>query len=256
MSVKGKTVLITGASSGIGKACAEIYAKNGANIVITARRKDRLATVEKEIKEKYSVNVISRIFDVRNKAETENFGKELEKANIIPNIFINNAGLAKGQEPIYEGNSDCWDEMIDTNIKGFLYMAKAIIPLMMKNNSGSIINLGSIAGSQVYPGGNVYNSTKFAVKALSQAMNIDLVNTNIRVCAIEPGAVETEFSYVRFNGDEVRAKNVYKGFKPLTGDDIAEIIYFVTALPEHINIQSLLVTPTAQRSATIFNRQI
>lgn len=256
MKFKNKTVLITGASSGIGKACAEIYAQNGANLILTARRENKLLAVEKELKEKYPIQVLSRIFDVRDKAATIAFGKELESQNILPDIFINNAGLAKGQEPIYDGNSDDWDVMIDTNIKGFLYMARAVIPLMMKNNCGSIINLGSIAGSQVYPGGNVYNGTKFAVRALSQAMNIDLVNTDIRVCAIEPGAVETEFSYVRFNGDNERAKNVYKGYKPLTAEDIAEIIYFVTSLPEHINIQSLLVTPTAQRAATIFNKKL
>lgn len=256
MKFKNKTVLITGASSGIGKACAEIYAQNGANLILTARRENKLLAVEKELKEKYPIQVLSRIFDVRDKAATVAFGEELESQNILPDIFINNAGLAKGQEPIYDGNSDDWDVMIDTNIKGFLYMARAVIPLMMKNNCGSIINLGSIAGSQVYPGGNVYNGTKFAVRALSQAMNIDLVNTDIRVCAIEPGAVETEFSYVRFNGDNERAKNVYKGYKPLTAEDIAEIIYFVTSLPEHINIQSLLVTPTAQRAATIFNKKL
>ncbi|MBQ3033400.1 MAG: SDR family NAD(P)-dependent oxidoreductase, partial [Deferribacterales bacterium] len=154
MKFKNKTVLITGASSGIGKACAEIYAQNGANLILTARRENKLLAVEKELKEKYPIQVLSRIFDVRDKAATIAFGKELESQNILPDIFINNAGLAKGQEPIYDGNSDDWDVMIDTNIKGFLYMARAVIPLMMKNNCGSIINLGSIAGSQVYPGGN------------------------------------------------------------------------------------------------------
>ncbi len=255
MDMKEKTVLITGASSGIGKACAEIYAKNGANLILTARQAEKLKSLAVSLEDKYKIKVYDCAFDVRDKKAAEDFGKDLEASSRIPDIFINNAGLAKGQEPLYEGNTDDWDVMIDTNVKGFLYSARAVIPLMMKKNKGSIINLGSIAGRQVYPGGNVYNATKFAVNALSQAMNLDLVNTGIRVCAIEPGAVETEFSYVRFAGDEERAKNVYKGIKPLTGEDIAEIIYFVTALPEHINIQSLLVTPTAQRSATLFNRR-
>lgn len=255
MDMKEKIVLITGASSGIGKACAEIYAKNGANLILTARRAERLKNIAATLENEYKIKVYQYVFDVRDKKAAEDFGKSLASSDLIPDIFINNAGLARGQEPIYSGITDDWDTMIDTNIKGFLYSARAVIPLMMKKNKGSIVNLGSIAGSQVYPGGNVYNATKFAVRALSQAMNFDLVNTGIRVCAIEPGAVETEFSYVRFNGNEERVKNVYKGIEPLTGDDIAEIIYFVTSLPERINIQSLLVTPTAQRSATLFNRK-
>lgn len=255
MDMKEKTVLITGASSGIGKACAEIYARNGANLILTARRAERLKKLAVSLEDRYKIKAYDCAFDVRDKRAAEDFGRDLEASDRIPDVFINNAGLARGQEPLYEGNTQDWDVMIDTNVKGFLYSARAVIPLMMKRNRGSIVNIGSIAGRQVYPGGNVYNATKFAVNALSQAMNLDLVSTGIRVCAIEPGAVETEFSYVRFGGDEERAKNVYAGIKPLTGEDIAEIIYFVTALPEHINIQSLLVTPTAQRSATLFNRR-
>ncbi len=255
ISVKNKIVLITGATSGIGEACAEIYAQNGANLIITGRRYDRLAVIKEKLENKYDIQVTSYCFDTRHRDAVETFGNEIKNKNTTPYILINNAGLAKGLIEIQNGNIDDWDDMIDTNIKGFLYIAKAILPLMIEKNCGSVVNIGSIAGSQVYPGGNVYNATKHAVKALNQAMNMDLLKTNIRVSSIEPGAVETEFSLVRFNGDKEKADNVYKGFKPLIASDIANIIYFVTTLPEHINIQNILVTPTAQRSATLFNRK-
>ena len=254
INVKEKLILITGATSGIGRACAEIYAQNGANIIITGRRNDRLEKIQKELEDKYNVKVIPYCFDVRNRKLVAEFGQELKNNNLTPYIFINNAGLAKGISALQDGNIDDWEEMIDTNIKGFLYTARAVLPLMIKKNTGTVINLGSVAGSQVYPGGNVYNATKHAVRALNQAMNMDLLKTNIRISTIEPGAVETEFSLVRFNGDKEKADNVYKGFLPLTASDIADIIYFMTTLPEHVNIQNLLVTPTAQRSATLFNR--
>ncbi len=255
ISVLNKLVVITGATSGIGKACAYIYAKNGADLVITGRRGERLAEIKTDIESRYGISVYPFCFDICDRDAVENFGKALETNNLIPYIFINNAGLAKGLSSLQDGNIDDWEEMIDTNIKGFLYAAKAVLPLMIKENTGTIINLGSIAGSQVYPGGNVYNATKHAVRALSQAMNMDLLKTNIRVSSIEPGAVETEFSLVRFNQDKEKADNVYKGFKPLSAEDTANIIYFMTTLDEHINIQHLLVTPTAQRSASHFNRQ-
>ena len=250
-----KNVLITGATSGIGLACSKIYAENGYNLILTGRRKDRLEALQKELEAKgVSIHIFS--FDVSKKDEVINFGKEIERKNLTPYIFINNAGLAKGLTPLQNGNTDDWDTMIDTNIKGFLYAAKTVIPMMIKENKGHIINMGSIAGYQVYPNGNVYNATKYAVRALNQAMNIDLLGTNIRVSSIEPGAVETEFSIVRFNGDKDKADNVYKGFQPLTAEDIASIIYFVTSLPEHINIQNLMVTPTAQRSAVLISKNI
>ena len=254
ISVKGRLVLITGATSGIGRACAEIYAQNGANLIITGRRDDRLAKIQNELENKYKIIATPYCFDVRDREAVAAFGQELKNKHLTPYIFINNAGLAKGLAPLQDGNIDDWEEMIDTNIKGFLYAAKAVVPLMIEKNEGCIINLGSIAGSQVYPGGNVYNATKFAVRALSQAMNMDLLKTNIRVSSIEPGAVETEFSLVRFNNDKEKADNVYKGFKPLVAEDIADIIFFMTTLSENINIQHLMVTPTAQRSSTLFNR--
>lgn len=254
ISVKDKIVLITGATSGIGKACAYLYAKNGANIIITGRREERLISIKNDIEIKHGVKVYPYCFDITDRFACEKFGNDLKANNLTPYIFINNAGLAKGLSPLQDGNIDDWEEMIDTNIKGFLYAAKAVLGLMIEKNEGCIINLGSIAGSQVYPGGNVYNATKFAVRALSQAMNMDLLKTNIRVSSIEPGAVETEFSLVRFNNDKEKADNVYKGFKPLMAEDIADIIFFMTTLSENINIQHLMVTPTAQRSSTLFNR--
>lgn len=254
ISVKNKLVLITGATSGIGRACAKIYAQNGANLIITGRRDDRLANIQAELENKYQVKVMPYCFDVRDREAVSQFGEELKNKHLTPYIFINNAGLAKGISALQDGNIDDWEDMIDTNIKGFLYMAKAVLPLMIEKNTGTVINLGSIAGSQIYPGGNVYNATKHAVRALNQAMNMDMLKTNIRISTIEPGAVETEFSLVRFNGDKNKADNVYKGFKPLSASDIADIIFYMTTLPEHINIQNLLVTPTAQRSATMFNK--
>lgn len=254
INVTNKLVVITGATSGIGKACAYLYAKNGANIVITGRRAERLSEIKEDIEKKYKVKVHPYCFDITDRDACEKFGLSLRENNLYPYFFINNAGLAKGLAPLQDGNIDDWEEMVNTNILGFLYAAKAMLPLMIEKNEGCIINLGSIAGSQVYPGGNVYNATKFAVRALNQAMNMDLLKTNIRVSTIEPGAVETEFSLVRFNQDKEKADNVYKGFKPLTAEDIADIIYFMTTISENINIQHLMVTPTAQRSASLFNR--
>lgn len=254
MNFKKKNVLITGATSGIGKACADIYAANGADLIITGRRKERLDKVKKELEEK-GAKVTAYCFDIRDRADTEKFGASLRESALTPFVLINNAGLARGLEPIQDGNIDFWEEMIDTNVKGFLYAARAILPMMIEKNEGHVVNIGSIAGSQVYPGGNVYNATKHAVRALSQAMNMDLLKTDIRVSSIEPGAVETEFSLVRFDGDAERAGDVYKGFEPLHAEDIANIIFFITSLPPHINIQNLMVTPTAQRSAAMFNRK-
>lgn len=256
ISVKNKLVLITGATAGIGEACAEIYAENGADLILTGRRTDRLEKIKEKLERLYNIKVYTYSFDITDKKSVEDFGRSLKENNLTPYIFINNAGLAKGLGTIQDGNIEDWEIMIDTNIKGLLYASKAVLPLMIEKNEGSVINLGSIAGSQVYPGGNVYNATKHAVRALNQAMNFDLLNTNIRVSSIEPGAVKTEFSLVRFNGDTEKADNVYKGFEPLNAKDIAEIIFFMTTLPERINIQNLLVTPTAQRSATLFKRDI
>ena len=254
IDLKEKIVLITGATSGIGLACAYKYAELGAHLILTGRRMEKLQNIKLEIENKYMIPVKIFSFDVSNMIQVRDFDIFLKDEEIAPEIFINNAGLALGMNPIQEGNVADWDTMINTNLKGLLYMVKAVLPNMIKANRGTILNVGSIAGSQVYPMGNVYNATKHAVKALTEAMNMDLLETNIRVCTIEPGAVHTEFSLVRFKGDQEKADNVYKGFKPLSAEDVADIMVYMTTLPEHINIQSLLVTPTAQRSATLIHK--
>lgn len=241
---------ITGATAGIGKSTAEIFAKNGYNLIITGRRKDRLEAFSKELKEKYKIDVLSLNFDVRNLKEVQEAVKSIPENWKKINVLVNNAGLAVGLNTIQEGVTDDWDRMIDTNIKGLLYMTRTLVPLMTANGFGHIVNLGSIAGKEVYANGNVYCATKHAVDALSKSMRIDLLPHHIKVTAIHPGMVETEFSIVRFKGDEEKAKNVYKGVQPLTSDDIAETIYWTASRPSHVNINDVIIMPTAQASAT------
>lgn len=241
---------ITGATAGIGKSTAEIFAKNGYNLIITGRRKDRLEAFSKELKEKYKIDVLSLNFDVRNLKEVQEAVKSIPENWKKINVLVNNAGLAVGLNTIQEGVTDDWDRMIDTNIKGLLYMTHTLVPLMTANGFGHIVNLGSIAGKEVYANGNVYCATKHAVDALSKSMRIDLLPHHIKVTAIHPGMVETEFSIVRFKGDEEKAKNVYKGVQPLTPDDIAETIYWTASRPSHVNINDVIIMPTAQASAT------
>jgi len=242
---KGIWVLITGASSGIGKESAKIFAKNGINLILVARREDKLLELKEKLLNKYDILIKVLSFDVRDR---EIVFEKLNNLEIIPNILINNAGLASGFSSIQDGNFEDWDKMIDTNIKGLLNVTKALLPKMIKNGMGHIINIGSIAGHQVYPKGNIYNATKFAVKALTEAMNSDLVNSEIKVSSIDPGAVETEFSIIRFHGDEEKAKNVYNGYMPLTPKDVADSIFYVASLPKHVNIPNLIIMPTAQRN--------
>ncbi len=245
-----KTALITGATSGIGKASAEVFAKNGYDLIITGRRKERLESFSLGLNQNYGIEVLALNFDIRKKDEVEiNINSLSDKWKNI-DILINNAGLALGLTTIDDGDTDDWDTMIDTNVKGLLYMTKYVSKLMIANGKGHIINIGSIAGKEVYPNGNVYCATKHAVDALTKATRIDLLKYGIKVTQIAPGAVETEFSEVRFHGDKKRAKEVYKGFKPLTGRDIADVIYYVTTLPAHVNINDLLIMPTAQANAT------
>jgi NADP-dependent 3-hydroxy acid dehydrogenase YdfG len=247
-----KIALVTGATSGIGKATAQILAKNKYKIILCGRREDRLSALKKELLAFTEVHTLS--FDVRDKKAVFESIDSLPEAFSRIDILVNNAGNAHGLDPIQNGDLDDWDAMIDINIKGLLYVSKAIIPKMVAQKSGHIINIGSIAGKEVYPNGNVYCATKHAVDALNQAMRIDLNPFGIRVGAINPGAVDTEFSEVRFKGDEERAANVYKGFEPLRAADIADIIHFVVSRPYHVNITDLLVLPTAQASATIINK--
>ena len=250
-----KIALITGATSGIGEACAELFAKEHYNLVLTGRRLDRLEKSAKELNAKYNVEVAVSSFDVRNREEVlRNLDGLPEKWKKV-DVLINNAGLSQGLDPIQNGSLDDWDTMIDTNIKGLLYVSKVVSNWMINNKSGHIINIGSIAGKEVYQNGNVYCATKHAVDALNKAMRIDLLPHGIKVTAVHPGAVETEFSEVRFKGDKERAKKVYEGFEPLVADDIAQTIWFAVSRPAHVNINELIVMPTAQASAsTIFRK--
>mgnify|MGYP000500873320 CR=1 FL=1 len=251
--MKSKTAFITGATSGIGKATAEIFAKNNIQLILCGRRSEKLL----ELKERLGglTKVTTLQFDVRNKEEVFSAVQSLPKEFQKIDILINNAGNAHGLSTIQDGSIDDWDAMIDINVKGLLYVSKAILPQMVERNDGFIVNIGSIAGKEVYPSGNVYCASKYAVNALNKAMRLDLNKHNIRVSAIHPGAVETEFSEVRFKGDKEKAKNVYKGFDALQANDIAEIIYFVITRPSHVNIEDLIVYPTAQASATVLNKE-
>lgn len=250
-----KYAFITGATAGFGKACAELFAKNGWNIIITGRREDRLTQLKQDITAATGVDVISLVFDVRIQPEVASAIKQLPKeVSSKIEILINNAGLAVGKGPIDEGEIDDWERMIDTNVKGLLYVSKEIIPFLKMNQKGHIINIASIAGKQVYPGGNVYCASKHAVDALSQAMRIDLVSHKIKVTNIAPGAAETEFSVVRFKGDQTTADSVYDGYSPLLAIDIAETALFVATRPAHVNINDIVIMPTAQASPTVLHK--
>ena len=245
-----KYVFITGATSGFGEACAKEFGKNGWNLVITGRRNDRLNKLAEHLKSTYSIDCISLCFDVRIEEDVFKAVESLpEKIKSSIQILINNAGLAVGRGPIDEGLIDDWDRMIDTNVKGLLYVSRAVIPFLKANGSGHIFNLGSIAGKEVYAGGNVYCASKHAVDALSKAMRIDLVNDRIKVTNIAPGAAETEFSMVRFKGDAQTAKSVYEGYKPLQAEDIADTVHYCANLPEHVCINRVVMTCTSQANS-------
>ncbi|HET6244164.1 MAG: SDR family NAD(P)-dependent oxidoreductase [Bacteroidetes bacterium] len=240
-----KTILITGATSGIGKATAEKFAQNNYNLIITGRRKERLLELENQLK-KFPINIFSLEFDVRKPEQVKSAIESLPPHFRAIDILVNNAGLAAGLGTMDEGVIENWENMIDTNIKGLLYVSKHVMPLMIEKGKGHIINIGSIAGKEVYLKGNVYCATKHAVDAISKSMRIDLLPHKIKVTNVNPGAVETEFSIVRLNGDKEKAAKVYEGFQPLLPMDIAEIIYFVASQPAHVNINDIVVTPTAQ----------
>jgi 3-hydroxy acid dehydrogenase / malonic semialdehyde reductase len=241
-----KTVMITGATSGFGRATAVRFARNGFNVIITGRRKERLDELEKELLSYGKIKVLSLNFDVRNKEEVASFIGNLSEEWKSIDILVNNAGLAAGLSHIDNGNIDDWERMIDTNIKGLLYITRAVAPLMTERNTGHIINIGSIAGREAYENGNVYCASKSAVDSLSKSMRIDLLKNNIKVTHIAPGMVETEFALVRFKGDIEKAKNFYKGIDALTADDIADAIYYCATLPARVCINDLVITPTQQ----------
>ncbi len=250
--MKNKTAFITGATSGIGMATAKLFAKNGVRLILCGRREDRLKKLSKDLSKLTEVSTLS--FDIRNKEEVFKAIESLPKSFSEIDILINNAGNAHGMDTIDEGSTDDWDAMLDINVKGLLYVSKAILPKMIARKSGHIINIGSTAGKEVYPKGNVYCASKHAVDAINQGMRIDLNGKGIRVGAINPGMVETEFSEVRFKGDTDRAEKVYQGFTPLKPEDIADIIWFTVTRPPHVNIADLTVMSLDQASSTIVNK--
>lgn len=250
-----KIALITGATSGIGKAIAAKLAKEGYNIIITGRRQERLNEISNILEKQYQTKVLTRSFDVRKYQEVEkNLGNLPQEWKNI-DILVNNAGLAVGLNPIHQGVVDDWERMIDTNIKGLLYVTRVITPNMVERKSGHIINIGSIAGKDVYTNGNVYCATKHAVDALTKGMKLDLLPYNIRVTQVCPGAVETEFSLVRFKGDQERADKVYEGFTPLSADDIANAVYYAVSQPPYVDVQDILVLCTAQANGSQFHKE-
>lgn len=251
-----KTVFITGTTSGIGKACAEKFASQQYNLIINGRRAERLSALKKSLQEKFNIDVFESVFDVQNRQEVFEAINNLPEEWKAIDILINNAGLALGRDYFDEANLDDWETMMQTNVNGLLYVSKAVVPFMVKRNSGHIINLGSVAGKEMYEKGNVYCASKAAVDAISKTMRIDLLQHRIKVTAIHPGAVETEFAIVRFKGDENKAADTYKGFTPLTAADIAETIYYTASLPEHVCINDLVITAISQANAIYFKKDL
>jgi 3-hydroxy acid dehydrogenase / malonic semialdehyde reductase len=251
----GECVLITGATSGIGEATAKLLASKGYRLILTGRRQDRLEHLKNELSEKYSVEICTLPFDIRNREEVDAALDSLRSPFDKIDILINNAGLAVGLNTIQDGLIDDWERMIDTNIKGLLYITRKLSPVMIKQNSGHIINLSSIAGKEVYPYGNIYCASKHAVQAITKSLRLELLKHNIKVSSIAPGAVNTEFSLVRFKGDKHRADQIYEGIKPLLAEDIAEVILFMITRPPHVNIDDILVMPTDQAYSRDFNRK-
>ncbi len=251
-----KIALITGATSGIGRAISVVMAKEGFDIIATGRRASMLSDLAKEIETNYKVRVLPLSFDVRDSSQVEHYLGNLSQNWSDISLLVNNAGLAVGLNPLNSGVVDDWERMIDTNVKGLLYVSKIVSNLMIKRGGGHIINIGSIAGKSVYPNGNVYCATKYAVDALSKGMMMDLYTHNIKVSQVCPGAAETEFSQVRFKGDMEKAADVYKGFTPLTAEDIADVVKYVALAPAHVNISDVVVMPAAQASVSLINRKL
>lgn len=249
--LKNKTVLITGASSGIGAGCARAFAGAGSRLILCARRMDRLEALAGKLEADTHLFTL----DVRDRNAVGEAIAALPEEWSDIDVLINNAGLARGLDKMHQGSMDDWDEMIDTNIKGLLYVSRAVIPGMVERGRGDVINIGSIAGHEVYPKGNVYCATKHAVDAITRGLRMDLLGTPVRVCTVDPGLVETEFSMVRFHGDSDRAENVYEGMKPLTGDDIADAVLYCASRPPHVQINEIIIFPTAQRSSTMVHRE-
>ncbi len=253
--LRDQVVFITGASSGIGRACARAFAREGARILMAARRLERLQGLEAELLKLGARRVRSAALDVRSAHDVLRTVEELPQDWQSVEILVNNAGLSRGLGPLAEGKLEDWNEMIDTNVKGLLHVDRAVLPGMVDRRQGTVIHIGSIAGHQPYPGGNVYCASKAAVRSLTQALRLDLIGTGVRVCTIDPGMVETEFSEVRFHGDRRRAKDVYRGICALTAEDVAEVVVFAATRPPHVDLAEVLLLPTAQASATQIHRR-
>ncbi|OGT37530.1 MAG: NAD(P)-dependent oxidoreductase [Gammaproteobacteria bacterium RIFCSPHIGHO2_12_FULL_37_14] len=255
MTFKNKTVFITGASSGIGAACAKYFAQANAKLLLCARRLDILQSMTVQLQNAYGIEIYPFQLDVSNHDEVKSIFSSLPQAWKDIDILVNNAGLAAGFDPIQNGDINDWEAMINTNVKGLLYVTRETLPQMIVKNSGHIINIGSIAGHQVYPNGAVYCASKYAVKALSEGLRMDLLGTKIRVSSVDPGAVETNFSLVRFKGDSKRAETVYQGIEALSANDIADAVFYCATRPPHVNISELIIMPTDQASATLISRK-
>jgi serine 3-dehydrogenase len=255
MSLRSSIVVITGASSGIGKSCALKFAEAGARLILIARRKERLTELAGILKKTYNTETIVRELDVRRRMNVEKLFKTLPPPWKEIDILVNNAGLSRGLEKLHQGSTDDWDEMIDTNVKGLLYVTRTVLPGMVERDRGMVINIGSIAGQEVYPGGSVYCASKHAVDAITRGLRFDLVDTAVRVCTVDPGLVETEFSVVRFHGDEQRANNVYKGITPLSPDDVADAVLWCALRPPHVVVAQMLLLPKAQASTGLVHRK-
>lgn len=254
MKLTNSIVLITGASSGIGRSCAVKFAEAGSKLILAARRKDLIDVLAREVHRAHGVQTLTVELDVRDHAAVEQTVAGLPNDWKAIDILVNNAGLSRGLDKLHEARREDWEEMIDTNVKGLLYVSRAVIPGMVQRRRGTIINIGSIAGHEVYPKGNVYCATKHAVDALTKGLRMDLMDTPLRVCTVDPGLVETEFSAVRFRGDLERAKVVYQNLKPLEPDDVAEAVVFAASRPPHVQVAEIIVLPTAQASTTMVHR--
>ncbi len=251
----GKTVFITGASAGIGRACAEAFAASGARLILAARRGSKLQELGARLSSRHETRCLLLELDVRHRKEVEKAVSGLPAEWATVDVLVNNAGLGRGLDKLHEGNPDDWEEMLDTNVKGLLYVTRALTPGMVARGSGHVINIGSIAGRELYPGGNVYCASKFAVRALTRGLKMDLLGTPIRVSTVDPGMVETDFSVVRFHGDKARADKVYQGLKALTPEDIADAVLWVATRPLHVDVTEMVILPTAQASATMAHRE-
>ncbi len=255
VSIKNQIVLITGASSGIGEACANVFAQAGAKLILVARREKRLEQLAEQLRKNYACDLHLLALDVCDCSQVKSALDQLPMPWSAIDILINNAGLSRGLDKLHEASIQDWEEMIDTNIKGLLYMTRALVPGMVSRGKGHVINLGSIAGHHTYPGGSVYCATKAAVKAISEGLKQDLLGTSVRVSSVDPGLVETNFSNVRFHGDTERAEKVYQGLTPLTPDDIADVIFFCATRSPHVNISEVILMPVDQAGATLVNRK-